>query len=147
MATIVSRLVHLHIGHTGSSRQPGTHDAADDEPLRSGRAWGEQYLEDGVGVIAPTVGEGNLVRYGPEVTNRTQSHGTHGHTGLQRRLLRRRGAVTDVLRVTCMEEHTDGHFVGRLFTEGDEPRGIGVLIRALGRIVESRLHVYHGALG
>ena len=72
MATIVSRLVHLHIGHTGSSKQPGTHDAADDEPLRSGRAWGEQYLEDGVGVIAPTVGEGNLVRYGPEVTNRTQ---------------------------------------------------------------------------
>ena len=49
---------------------------ADDEPLRSGWAWGQHYLEGGVGVVDATVGEGKLFLYGPEVTNRAQPHGT-----------------------------------------------------------------------
>ena len=40
-----------------------------------------------------------------------------------------------------------GHLVGRLLAEGDFPRRIRVLIRTLGRIVEDRLHVHHGACG
>ena len=49
---------------------------ADDEPLRSGWAWGQHYLQGGVGVVDATVGEGKLFLYGPEVTHRAQSHGT-----------------------------------------------------------------------
>ena len=49
---------------------------ADAEPLRSGWAWGQHYLEGGVGVVDVTVGEGKLFLYGPEVTNRAQPHGT-----------------------------------------------------------------------
>ena len=49
---------------------------ADDEPLRSGWAWGQHYLKGGVGVVDATVGEGKLFLYGPEVTNRAQPHGT-----------------------------------------------------------------------
>ena len=49
---------------------------ADDEPLRSGWAWGQHYLEGGVGVVDATVGDGKLFLFGPEVTNRAQPHGT-----------------------------------------------------------------------
>jgi len=49
---------------------------ADTEPLRSGWAWGQHYLDGGVGVVDVTVGEGKLFLYGPEVTNRAQPHGT-----------------------------------------------------------------------
>ncbi|MCH7413360.1 M14 family metallopeptidase [Belliella sp. R4-6] len=45
-------------------------------PLKSGWAWGESYLEDGItGFVAP-VGKGELVVYTPEITYRAQSHGT-----------------------------------------------------------------------
>jgi hypothetical protein len=44
--------------------------------LRSGWAWGEAYLEDGItGFVAP-IGKGELVVYTPEITYRAQSHGT-----------------------------------------------------------------------
>ena len=49
---------------------------AGDEPLRSGWAWGQHYLDGGVGVIDASVGEGKVFLYGPEVTNRAQPHGT-----------------------------------------------------------------------
>lgn len=45
-------------------------------PLRSGWAWGQQYLEDGIAVIEAAVGRGTLFLYGPEVTFRGQPHGT-----------------------------------------------------------------------
>ena len=45
-------------------------------PLRSGWAWGQQYLEGGAGVVEAPVGEGKLFLYGPEVTFRAQPHGT-----------------------------------------------------------------------
>ena len=45
-------------------------------PLRSGWAWGQHHLEDGVGIVEARVGKGSLVLYGPEVTFRAQPHST-----------------------------------------------------------------------
>jgi hypothetical protein len=45
-------------------------------PLRSGWAWGQGYLENGVAVIDATVGKGKLFLFGPEITFRGQPHGT-----------------------------------------------------------------------
>ena len=46
------------------------------EPLRSGWAWGQQYLNGGVAVAAAKVGSGSLYMFGPEILNRGQPHGT-----------------------------------------------------------------------
>lgn len=45
-------------------------------PLRSGWAWGQKHLEGGVAVAEAKVGEGTLVLFGPEITFRSQPHGT-----------------------------------------------------------------------
>jgi hypothetical protein len=45
-------------------------------PLRSGWAWGQQYLKDGVVLAAARVGRGDLYLMGPEITFRAQPHGT-----------------------------------------------------------------------
>lgn len=47
-----------------------------DKPLRSGWAWGQKYLEDGVAIIDAPVGKGRLLLFGPEITFRAQPHGT-----------------------------------------------------------------------
>ncbi|MBI2401727.1 MAG: peptidase [Gemmatimonadetes bacterium] len=47
-----------------------------DAPLRSGWAWGQQYLTGGVAMAEAKVGRGQLYLLGPEVTNRGQPHGT-----------------------------------------------------------------------
>ncbi|HWQ32610.1 MAG TPA: M14 metallopeptidase family protein [Blastocatellia bacterium] len=47
-----------------------------DKPLRSGWAWGQKYLQDGVAVIDASVGKGRLFMFGPEITFRGQPHGT-----------------------------------------------------------------------
>jgi hypothetical protein len=47
-----------------------------DKPLRSGWAWGQKYLQDGVAVIEAQVGKGRLFMFGPEITFRAQPHGT-----------------------------------------------------------------------
>lgn len=49
---------------------------ADDAPLRSGWAWGQQYLDGAVAVADTNVGKGKLFLYGPEITFRSQPHGT-----------------------------------------------------------------------
>ena len=46
------------------------------EPLRSGWAWGQTYLQDGVQVAEAVVGKGKLFLFGPEITFRAQPHGT-----------------------------------------------------------------------
>ncbi len=46
------------------------------DSLRSGWAWGEAYLEDGVAIIDADVGRGKLFLFGPEVAFRAQPHGT-----------------------------------------------------------------------
>ena len=45
-------------------------------PLRSGWAWGQNYLEGGVAMIQANVGKGKLYMFGPEITFRGQPHGT-----------------------------------------------------------------------
>ncbi len=45
-------------------------------PLRSGWAWGQNYLDEGVAVAEAQVGEGRLFLFGPEVVFRAQPHGT-----------------------------------------------------------------------
>ncbi|MFN0086836.1 MAG: M14 metallopeptidase family protein [Blastocatellia bacterium] len=47
-----------------------------DRPLRSGWAWGQRYLQDGVAVIDAGVGKGRLMLFGPEIAFRAQPHGT-----------------------------------------------------------------------
>ncbi len=46
------------------------------KPLRSGWAWGQAYLQDGVTAFQAKVGNGKLVSFGPEITFRAQSHNT-----------------------------------------------------------------------
>ena len=46
------------------------------KPLRSGWAWGQSYLQDGVAAFVASVGAGKLYAFGPEITFRGQSHGT-----------------------------------------------------------------------
>lgn len=47
-----------------------------DKPLRSGWAWGQKYLQDGVAIVDAPVGKGRLLLFGPEITFRAQPHGT-----------------------------------------------------------------------
>ena len=47
-----------------------------DKTLRSGWAWGQEYLQDGVAAFSATVGNGKLYAFGPEITFRSQTHGT-----------------------------------------------------------------------
>lgn len=47
-----------------------------DKPLRSGWAWGQNYLQDGVAGFAAPMGKGQLIAIGPEVAFRAQTHGT-----------------------------------------------------------------------
>ncbi|KAA2243194.1 peptidase [Chitinophaga agrisoli] len=49
---------------------------ATDKPLRSGWAWGQAYLKNGVAAFVAPVGSGKLYAFGPEITFRGQSHGT-----------------------------------------------------------------------
>jgi hypothetical protein len=46
------------------------------DPLRSGWAWGQKYLENGIAAAEVEVGDGNLFLFGPEITFRAQPHGT-----------------------------------------------------------------------
>ncbi|MBM3178244.1 MAG: peptidase [Bacteroidetes bacterium] len=50
--------------------------ADDTMPLRSGWAWGQNYLKGGVVAFEASVGKGKLLTFGPEITFRGQAHGT-----------------------------------------------------------------------
>lgn len=45
-------------------------------PLRSGWAWGQSYLENGVAAVEARVGKGRVLLFGPEILQRAQPHGT-----------------------------------------------------------------------
>ncbi|HSI72619.1 MAG TPA: hypothetical protein VK934_05540, partial [Fimbriimonas sp.] len=47
-----------------------------DKPLRSGWAWGQEKLKDGIAIVEAPVGKGKLYLFGPEILFRAQSHGT-----------------------------------------------------------------------
>ncbi|MGH7752426.1 MAG: peptidase, partial [Gemmatimonadales bacterium] len=49
---------------------------ANDKPLRSGWAWGQTYLENGIAAVEAKMGTGTLHLLGPEITFRAQPHGT-----------------------------------------------------------------------
>ncbi len=44
------------------------------KPLRSGWAWGQERLENTVGVVDAPVGKGHLFLFGPDITYRSQPH-------------------------------------------------------------------------
>jgi hypothetical protein len=46
------------------------------EPLRSGWAWGQHYLNGATAIAEAEIGEGKVYLFGPEITFRGQSHGT-----------------------------------------------------------------------
>jgi uncharacterized membrane protein YgcG len=46
-------------------------------PLRSGWAWGQQYLDKGVAMLDAKVGTGRVVALGPEILFRSQPHGSY----------------------------------------------------------------------
>ena len=47
-----------------------------DKPLRSGWAWGQSYLQNGVAAFMAPVGAGKFYAFGPEITFRAQAQGT-----------------------------------------------------------------------
>lgn len=47
-----------------------------DKPLKSGWAWGQSHLERGVAAFYTPVGKGTFYAFGPEITNRGQTHAT-----------------------------------------------------------------------
>jgi hypothetical protein len=49
---------------------------ANDHPLRSGWAWGQSYLDQGVAALEAPVGAGKVYLFGPEITFRAGTHGT-----------------------------------------------------------------------
>ena len=49
---------------------------ASPSPLRSGWAWGQQYLDQAVSIIEAPVGKGHVVLFANEVNWRAQPHGT-----------------------------------------------------------------------
>lgn len=55
-------------------KQVAWYDSA--TPLRSGWAWGQEYLEGGAAVVQAPVGKGSLLLFGPEILYRAQPHGT-----------------------------------------------------------------------
>lgn len=48
-----------------------------DKTLRSGWAWGQEYLQDGVAAFSAKVGSGKLYAFGPEIVFRGQTQGTY----------------------------------------------------------------------
>ena len=50
---------------------------ASDKTLRSGWAFGQAYLQDGVAAFEAKIGNGKLFVYGPEITFRGQTHSTY----------------------------------------------------------------------
>ena len=45
-------------------------------PLRSGWAWGQEYLENGVIAVDAQVGKGRALLFGAEILQRAQPHAT-----------------------------------------------------------------------
>ncbi len=70
-----SPVMHLGPGAAMSGIKPVAWFAGK-ESLRSGWAWGQHYLQDGVAAAAATVGKGKVFMLGPEITFRAQPHGT-----------------------------------------------------------------------
>ncbi len=64
----------LQLASGGQARAVAWYET--DHPLRSGWAWGQRYLKDGLAVAEADVGRGKLYLFGPEILFRGQPHGT-----------------------------------------------------------------------
>ncbi|HET6231826.1 MAG TPA: M14 metallopeptidase family protein [Longimicrobiaceae bacterium] len=64
----------LSDGGNGGVRRLAWYDGP--EPLRSGWAWGQKYLDGATAAAEADVGRGRLLMFGPEITFRAQPHGT-----------------------------------------------------------------------
>jgi len=64
----------FRLGQSGDAARVAWFSSA--APLRSGWAWGQQYLENGVAVVDAKLGRGRVLLFGPEMNYRAQSHGT-----------------------------------------------------------------------
>jgi hypothetical protein len=49
---------------------------SNETPLHSGWALGQKYLKDGIAAFVAPVGKGNFYAFGPDITFRSQPHGT-----------------------------------------------------------------------
>ena len=58
-----------------SGRQGGSRGSTRATPLKSGWAWGQQYLQNGVAAIEAPLGKGRVLLFGPEIIKRAQPHG------------------------------------------------------------------------
>ena len=47
------------------------------EPLRSGWAWGQKFLDKGIQMVEANVGKGRVFLFGNELVFRTQPHGIY----------------------------------------------------------------------
>lgn len=70
-----SPVFHLEEGAQSQGIKPLLWFGKEDS-LRSGWAWGQSYLRDGVAAFVAPVGKGKLYAFGPEITFRAQSHST-----------------------------------------------------------------------
>ena len=61
-------------GTAGTATPIAWYDTA--EPLRSGWAWGQRYLEHGLAAVSVKVGKGTALLYAPEILQRGQPHPT-----------------------------------------------------------------------
>jgi hypothetical protein len=50
---------------------------ANDSPLRSGWAWGQQYLDKGLQIVEANIGKGRVFLFGNELLFRSQPHGSY----------------------------------------------------------------------
>jgi hypothetical protein len=69
-----SPVFRLKAGAAGTVRTIAAFDS--ETPLKSGWAWGQQYLKGGIAAADVTVGKGRVFLYGPEILHRAQPHGT-----------------------------------------------------------------------
>ena len=68
-----SPVLRLETGALGVNRV-AWYDTA--TPLRSGWAWGQEHIENGLAAVEADVGEGKLYMFLPEVLYRAQPHNT-----------------------------------------------------------------------
>jgi hypothetical protein len=70
-----SPVFHLSEGASAGNIQPlAWFDK--EEALKSGWAWGQSYLKDGIAAFVAPIGKGKLYAFGPEITFRAQAHST-----------------------------------------------------------------------
>lgn len=66
----------FHLASGAKDIQVLSHFADEKAPLKSGWAWGQDYLKGGITSFTAKIGKGNFYAFSPEITFRAQSHGS-----------------------------------------------------------------------